>query len=103
MTILLLIIAAILEVGGDALIRSGLKGKGLALIALGIIVLGVYGLMVNLTKLDFGHLMGIYIVLFFVVSQLIAIGWFKEPLRPSTAIGGVLVIAGGCLMFWWPK
>lgn len=103
MTILLLILAAILEVSGDALIRVGFKGHGITMIILGIAVLGVYGLMVNLTRLDFGHAMGIYIVLFFLVSQIIAVAGFKESLHASVVVGGTLVTAGGCVMFFWPR
>ena len=59
---ILLIVAAVFEVGGDALIRAGLKGGGVLLMVGGAAVLVIYGFMVNLTKLDFGRLMGIYIV-----------------------------------------
>lgn len=38
--LLVLAVAAIFEVGGDALIRAGLHGKGLLLIALGFGILG---------------------------------------------------------------
>lgn len=99
--LILLILAAILEVGGDALIRNGIKGGGIGLMLSGVIVLAVYGFMVNLTKLDFGHLMGLYIVLFFVVSQTIAVVVFKERLHLPVAIGGSLVIIGGVLMSLW--
>jgi drug/metabolite transporter superfamily protein YnfA len=100
-TMLLLLLAAVLEVGGDALIRNGLKERGVFLMILGAIILVAYGFMVNLTHLDFGRLMGIYIVLFFLVAQGVSILFFRE--RPSAAvlIGGGLVLAGGALMTLW--
>jgi small multidrug resistance family-3 protein len=96
-----LILAAVLEVGGDALVRHGLHKRGILLIAAGMAALAIYGLMVNLTKLDFGKLMGVYIVLFFVVSQLVALLVFKERLQLPVMVGGALVVAGGIVMTIW--
>jgi len=40
---LIFVAAAVLEVGGDAIIRAGLRGSGPVVIAGGFIVLGSYG------------------------------------------------------------
>lgn len=101
--ICLLVLAAVLEVGGDALIRTGLKGGGIVLMIGGVAVLGIYGFMVNLTTLDFGHLMGLYIVLFFIVSQIISVAVFKEKLYVSVWVGGSLVVIGGAIMTFCNK
>jgi small multidrug resistance family-3 protein len=98
MQILLLVVAAVLEVGGDAMIRHGLKSHGIAAMAGGGLVLVAYGFMVNMTKLDFGKLMGIYIVLFFIVSQVSAVVIFKERLALPVIVGGGLIIAGAVVM-----
>jgi len=98
---LMLLCAAALEVGGDALIRSGLKGGGGMLMALGAAVLVSYGFMVNLSTLDFGRLMGLYIVIFFVVAQLTAVLLFREKLRAPVMVGGAFVIVGGMTMACW--
>jgi small multidrug resistance family-3 protein len=98
---LLMMIAAALEVGGDALIRSGLKGGGGLLMALGAVVLVSYGFMVNLTSLEFGRLMGLYIVIFFGVAQLTATLVFREKLPPPVLVGGLLVVAGGLTIACW--
>ena len=45
--------AAALEVGGDAVIRKGLHGSWLGLIVSGFLMLGCYGLVVNMVKWDF--------------------------------------------------
>lgn len=95
-----LILAAALEVGGDALVRWGLKGNRLGLL-LGAAVLFAYGLSVNLPKWDFGRLMGVYIALFFIVAQATAVVVFKEKLGTPAIVGGLLIIAGGGVMTFW--
>lgn len=96
----LLIVSALLEVGGDAGMRKGLEGQKLGFVV-GVFLLVFYGLCVNLSKLDFGKLMGIYIAIFFLVSQILAIAIFKEKLHPPTLLGGALIIAGGCVLTFW--
>ena len=89
----LLVGAAILEVGGDALVRMGLQRRPLPMVA-GALALIAYGLLVNLSSLDFGRLMGVYIVTFFLVSQLIAIAFFGQLPALRTLLGGALMVAG---------
>jgi len=94
----LLIGAAILEVGGDALMRRGMEGRTWMLAA-GALSLVVYGAVVNKGGfdggVDFGRLMGVYIVVFFVVSQIIAMIFYRELPALRTIAGGTLIIAGG--------
>ena len=92
--VLLLILAAVLEVGGDALTRIGLQNRSL-LVAAGALTLAVYGVVVNLSGVDFGRLMGAYIAVFFVVSQAIALAMSRELPRPSMVVGGFLIVSGG--------
>jgi len=99
--ILLLLLAALLEVGGDACVRWGLRGGHWIGLALGAAVLFGYGLSVNLPKWDFGRLMGVYIALFFVVAQTVAVLAFKERLQLPTIVGGLLIVAGGIVMSAW--
>jgi len=74
-TVLILFVAAILEAGGDALVRAGLRTPVLltrvALFALGGLVLFSYGYVVNAPAWDFGRLLGIYVVFFFVIAQIL--------------------------------
>ena len=98
---MLLALAAVLEVGGDALVRWGLKGGRWYGLALGAAVLFGYGLSVNLPKWDFGRLMGVYIAAFFVVAQAVALVFFHERLQLPTIVGGALIIAGGILITVW--
>ena len=94
----MLIGAAILEVGGDALIRRGMEARSW-MIAAGALTLVVYGVIVNkggfAGGLDFGRLMGAYIAVFFVVSQIIAMIFYRELPEMRTIAGGALIIAGG--------
>jgi small multidrug resistance family-3 protein len=96
--LILLVLAALLEVGGDAFIRSGLQRRGVALLLAGAATLVVYGFMVNLTKLDFSRLMGLYIVIFFLVAQGVAVLIFRESIDRSVMLGGSLIVAGGVVM-----
>jgi small multidrug resistance family-3 protein len=102
LSLVLLAIAAAMEVGGDALVRHGLRSGRVWGFVAGAAVLFAYGLFVNLPKWDFGRLMGVYIAIFFVVAQLTALFFFKEKLVTPTIVGGILIISGGLLMTFWP-
>jgi drug/metabolite transporter superfamily protein YnfA len=101
-SLVVLFIAALLEAGGDAVVRSALHATAiatrLALFALGAIVLFSYGYTVNKPAWDFGRLLGIYVVFFFVVAQ--AISWLVFNQRPTTPIvvGGAFIVTGGIVM-----
>jgi len=96
---LLLVVAAALEVGGDAAIRHGLGRASFAWMTLGVVSLGAYGFLVNAGRVaDFGRLMGAYIAVFFVVSQVInAVALGGRP-SPSLLVGGALIAAGGIVI-----
>jgi small multidrug resistance family-3 protein len=95
--LVVLILAALLEVGGDALIRIGLGGRGFAMGA-GAVMLVVYGVLVNKSSLDFNRLMGVYIAIFFVVSQVISLILFRQIPDDRIMLGGGFIIAGGLLI-----
>jgi small multidrug resistance family-3 protein len=101
-TLSILVLAAFLEVGGDALVRRGLQTPAsttrLAFIALGGIVLWSYGYVVNTSAWDFGRLLGVYVVVFFVVAQLISWLAFGQPPSRPVLIGGLFLIVGGGIM-----
>jgi small multidrug resistance family-3 protein len=93
-----LIGAAVLEVAGDALMRRGMEARSW-MVGAGALSLVVYGVIVNkggfAGGLDFGRLMGVYIAVFFVVSQIITMIVFRELPALRTVAGGALIIAGG--------
>ena len=82
--ILVFVGAAALEVLGDALIRKGMRGSGVVVVAIGMAVLGAYGVVVNLLDLDFSRLLGAYVGIFAVVSVIIGRWMFKDQIPVST-------------------
>ena len=98
-TFLTLVVAAFLEVGGLAAIRRGLAGSAVTWLALGGAALLAYGFTVNLNRtIDFGRLMGVYIAVFFLVSQAISVGLFAERPAVPLLVGGGLIVAGGIVI-----
>jgi len=98
-TWVLFIVAALLEVGGDAAIRRGLRGGGLLFIVAGFGILGSYGLVVNSVKSwDFSKLLGVYVAFFALVSILCGRYLFRETIPTSTWIGLSLIIVGGLVI-----
>jgi hypothetical protein len=101
----ILTIAAILEVCGDACFQSGLYratgvARGMWFLS-GAVVLASYGVFVNLPRWDFGKLLGIYVVLFFVAAQVVAKVRFQQSPSLPILVGGGLIVAGGLVMTFW--
>jgi drug/metabolite transporter superfamily protein YnfA len=90
--------AAVLEVAGDAVIRKGLRGGGLAAILGGCLMLALYGLVVNLIQWDFTKLLGVYVSIFALIS--LFFGWviYKEPIPFSTWVGLGIIVTGGLII-----
>jgi multidrug transporter EmrE-like cation transporter len=95
---LLLFAAAALEVGGDALIRKGLREAGVPAILVGCIVLSCYGVVVNQVEWDFSKLLGVYVAVFAVVSVLTGFIIFRESVPAATWIGLAVIVCGGCII-----
>ena len=98
MTIVYLALAATLEVSGDFLMRAGLGGRRFSLVA-GACALAAYGLLVNQPALCFGRTLGLYIAVFFVVSQVVAFWASGERPSPSLWLGGALIVLGGLVIY----
>jgi drug/metabolite transporter superfamily protein YnfA len=102
MMLVMLLLAAIFEAGGDALVRAGLRTSGLLVrtgfFASGAVVLFGYGYIVNTPPWEFGRLLGIYVVFFFLVAQLISWFIFQQPPTPLVLTGGSFIIVGGLLL-----
>ena len=99
--LLILLLAAMLEAGGDTVVRLGLHSSGAARIfALigGGLVLFAYGAVVNSPPWDFGKLLGIYVVFFFLVAQLINWIFFKQQPGTAVLVGGFLIVCGGAVI-----
>ena len=99
---LVLLIAALLEVGGDAIVRGALHRDSpfarWTLFLIGGCVLFAYGWLVNAPPWNFGELLGLYVVFFFVIAQ--AISWIAFGQMPTRAVmlGGLLVVSGGIVI-----
>jgi len=93
-----LLLSALLEVAGDAIIRKGLRGAGLALTALGFAVLGTYGILVNLLDIRFSRALGAYVGIFAVVSALVGQIVFNDRLPASTWVGLAVILAGSVII-----
>jgi drug/metabolite transporter superfamily protein YnfA len=102
LTPLLLLVAACLEVGGDAIVRVGLKSHAglsqFAIIAAGGAVLLGYGIFVNVAPASFGRLLGAYVVLFFIVAQLVNFAIFHTRPDAPILIGGGFIAIGGLVI-----
>ncbi len=92
------IAAAVLEVGGDAVIRRGLRGSIVWFIVAGFLMLGGYGVVVNAVKWDFSRLLGVYVAVFAVVSVLTGRFLFKETIPVTTWLGLAIIVAGGAVI-----
>ena len=97
-------LAAFLEAWGDSFFQSGFyRASGVgrwAALAGGVLVLAAYGSVVNVPRWDFGRLIGAYVVLFFLMAQLIAKVRFGESPTLPIYVGGTLIAAGGLLIAW---
>ncbi len=101
----ILAMAALLEAAGDACFQAGLYRSSGATRFLwfmaGPLILAAYGLFVNLPQWDFGKLLGVYVVFFFVVAQVVAKVRFQQSPTLPILTGGVLIVAGGMVITFW--
>ncbi len=101
-SILILLLAATLEAGGDAIIRVGLHTTSTwprnLMFAAAAVVLFAYGWVVNAPPWDFGKLLGLYVVFFFLIAQIVSWLFFKQPPTPMILLGGALIVAGGVVI-----
>ncbi len=97
-TWLALLLAAALEVGGDAVVRRGLRAGEVGWVVAGILVVGLYGLAVNLVPWDFSRLLGVYVAFFAVTSFVVGCVAFGERPPLLAWAGLALVVVGGILI-----
>lgn len=100
-----LALAAFLEAYGDSFFqvsfyRSSGIGRVLAFAA-GAVVLAAYGSVVNVPRWDFGKLLGVYVVLFFLMAQLLNKVRFGHSPTPPIYAGGALIVTGGLVIAFW--
>ena len=102
---LILAFAALLEALGDSYFQTAFyRSSGMARvlwIALGAVVLASYGCVVNIPPWDFGKLLGTYVVLFFIMAQILNKVRFHQSPTAPVYVGGSLIIAGGLVVAFW--
>jgi small multidrug resistance family-3 protein len=90
--------AACLEVGGDAVVRRGLRGSSLWIVLAGCLMLGAYGVVVNKVPWDFSKLLGVYVAVFATVSIFFGRIFFKDAIPSSSWFGLGLIICGSLVI-----
>lgn len=100
--LLLLAVAAFLEAYGDSCFQSALyRASGMsraAAFVAGAVSLAAYGLVVNAPRWEFGKLLGVYVVLFFLLAQVVARVKFGQAPTTPILIGGTLIVVGGAVI-----
>jgi hypothetical protein len=100
-----LLVATILEVSGDAIIRKSMYDHTgmmrIVFFLIGTVLLFGYGFTLNLAPVDFGRVAGLYIATLFLVWQVINFIAFKTVPGLPIMIGGTLIIAGGLIVTFW--
>jgi drug/metabolite transporter superfamily protein YnfA len=91
-------LAAIFEVGGDAVIRMGIKNNNIILMFLGAAGLGGYGLIVNSIDWDFSKIFGVYVAVFALFGVLFGKFLFREQIQLTTWFGLAVIIVGGLII-----
>jgi small multidrug resistance family-3 protein len=103
--LVLLLIATTLEASGDAIVRMAIYNHvgriRIALFLAGAALLLGYASFLNLSTLDFRHVVGLYIATLFVVWQVINIIVFRSFPTMPILVGGALVIVGGAIISFW--
>ena len=103
--VVLLLVATILEVSGDAVVRIAIYNH-VGIVRLGLFLAGAalllgYGTFLNLAPLQFGQVVGLYLATLFVVWQVINFLAFRALPTLPIVVGGALVIAGGAIITFW--
>jgi drug/metabolite transporter superfamily protein YnfA len=91
-------LAAIFEVGGDAIVRMGIKSNNVVLMLVGAATLGGYGLIVNSVDWNFAKIFGVYVGAFAFVAVLFGKFLFREQIPLSTWVGLLIIVAGGMVI-----
>jgi small multidrug resistance family-3 protein len=68
---------------------------------MGAILVICYGMTISLPNWSFSRTMGVYIALFFMISQIVARLMLRESIRPPTIVGGLLIVCGGLVILLW--
>jgi hypothetical protein len=100
-----LLVATILEVSGDAIVRIGIYNHaGLMCVPLmlaGASLLFGYGFSLNLAPVEFRQVVGLYIATLFIIWQVINFLFFRTLPNLPILTGGALIVTGGLIVTFW--
>jgi small multidrug resistance family-3 protein len=103
--IVLLLVATLLEVSGDAVVRIAIYNHvgsvRVALFLIGAVLLFGYGAFLNLAPFEFGQVVGLYLATLLVVWQVVNFVAFRTLPTLPILLGGSLVVAGGAIITFW--
>lgn len=104
-SILLFVAAAIAEIGGAYLVWIGLRdGRGLGLVALGVVALGLYGVIASFQPdATFGRVLAAYGGVFVVGS--LAWGMVFDDFKPDRfdLTGAAVCLVGVAIIMYGPR
>ena len=99
--LLVLLTAIVLEICGDASIRIALRSGRWWLFVFGAALVITYGTLVSFPRWTFSRTMGVYIAIFFLVSQTVAMVMLHEQIKLPAIVGGTLIVSGGLVILLW--
>ena len=107
LTLGILIVATTMESFGDATIRIGLFNRSGAaqaatLLGGGLLLFG-YGTLLNFAPVPFERVVGLYIATLFCVWQVVSFVTFRSLPGAPIMVGGLLIVAGGLVVTFWPR
>ena len=103
-SIVLFIVAGLLEIGGGYLVWLWLRdGRGAIVGALGAVALVLYGVLPTLQPAHFGRVYAAYGGVFVVMS--ILWGWLVDGTRPDSpdVVGALMCVGGVAIIMYWPR
>jgi hypothetical protein len=90
---------------GDAMMRIALHYHAmlgrLALFAVAIVLLALYGASLNLAPVEFAEATGIYLASLFIAFQFVNYLFFRHAPSTGVLLGGTFILAGSAIIYFW--
>ena len=99
--LIFLLLAITVEIIGDASVRIGLRAHKPLNFFLGAALVICYSILVSFPTWNFSRTMGVYIAVFFIISQIVAAVMLHETIRLPVIVGGILIVSGGAVILCW--